>query len=195
MRKSRQETAETRERIVSEASALFLRDGIDAPSLTDVMAAAGLKHGGFYRHFPSKDGLIRESVQSAFDQLMVQMERAVEGKEGEQGLRIIASRYLQQGLPGTGVAACPLASFGSELRHSVTEIRETATEGYTRLLELVARQLGHLSKKEALLSSGSIVSLLVGAVTLATCTTDRVAHERMLKQAEADVMRVGFEME
>jgi TetR/AcrR family transcriptional repressor of nem operon len=49
-RKSSQEAAETRERIV-EAAAEFCRNGISATGFSDLMAAAGLTHGGFYRHF------------------------------------------------------------------------------------------------------------------------------------------------
>jgi Fumarylacetoacetate (FAA) hydrolase family/Bacterial regulatory proteins, tetR family len=62
MRKSKQEAAETRERIV-EAAAEFCRNGISATGFSDLMAAAGLTHGGFYRHFASKDLTRRRSLR------------------------------------------------------------------------------------------------------------------------------------
>jgi TetR/AcrR family transcriptional repressor of nem operon len=55
MRKSKVETAKTRERIVKAAGAEFRANGISEAALARVMAAAGLTHGGFYRHFASKD--------------------------------------------------------------------------------------------------------------------------------------------
>lgn len=58
MRKSRQEAAETRARIVTAASTEFAENGIAATGLSEVMAAAGLTHGGFYKHFESKDQLV-----------------------------------------------------------------------------------------------------------------------------------------
>ena len=51
MRKSRQEAAKTRERIIASAAAEFRERGITATGLADFMKAAGLTHGGFYRHF------------------------------------------------------------------------------------------------------------------------------------------------
>src|SRR4029077_7942511 len=60
MRKSRIEAAKTRERIVTAAAAEFRQHGIAATGLADLMKAAGLTHGGFYRHFASKDQLVAE---------------------------------------------------------------------------------------------------------------------------------------
>jgi hypothetical protein len=47
MRKSKQETAVTRERIVKAAASEFRQHGIVATGLADLMSAAGLTHGGF----------------------------------------------------------------------------------------------------------------------------------------------------
>jgi TetR/AcrR family transcriptional repressor of nem operon len=48
MRKSREEAARTRKRIVSAAAAEFRESGVVATGLADLMKAAGLTHGGFY---------------------------------------------------------------------------------------------------------------------------------------------------
>src|SRR5258707_5242535 len=60
MRKSRKEAAETRERIVKMAAREFNESGIQAIGLAEIMAAAELTHGGFYKHFSSKDQLVGE---------------------------------------------------------------------------------------------------------------------------------------
>ena len=65
MRKSRIEAAKTRERIVTAAAAEFRQHGIAATGLADLMKAAGLTHGGFYRHFESKDQLVAEACSAA----------------------------------------------------------------------------------------------------------------------------------
>ena len=67
MRRSNQEAAETRRRIVKTAAAEFRRHGIAETGLSDVMAVAGLTHGGFYRHFASKDQLVAEACADAVD--------------------------------------------------------------------------------------------------------------------------------
>jgi len=63
MRKSRKEAAETRERIVKMAAREFNESGIQATGLAEIMAAAGLTHGGFYKHFSSKDQLVGEGCE------------------------------------------------------------------------------------------------------------------------------------
>src|SRR6516162_9155580 len=47
MRKSREEAAETRKRIVRAAARKFREKGIVAAGLAELMKAAGLTHGGF----------------------------------------------------------------------------------------------------------------------------------------------------
>jgi AcrR family transcriptional regulator len=65
MRRSKADTARTRERIVETASEQFRRHGISDAGLSRLMAAAGLTHGGFYRHFASKDQLVSEACHKA----------------------------------------------------------------------------------------------------------------------------------
>ena len=65
MRKSKQETARTRERIVKATASEFRQHGIVATGLNDLMSAAGLTREGFYRHFASKDQLVAEACAAA----------------------------------------------------------------------------------------------------------------------------------
>src|ERR1700720_3400211 len=65
LRKSKLEAAQTRETIVTAAADLIRRTGIAEASLADMMAAAGLTHGGFYRHFRNKEHLVSEALSAA----------------------------------------------------------------------------------------------------------------------------------
>jgi len=67
MRKSREEAALTRKRIVTTASGEFRKNGIVATGLNNLMSAAGLTHGGFYKHFESKDQLVAEACAEAVE--------------------------------------------------------------------------------------------------------------------------------
>src|ERR1700739_4362043 len=86
MRKSKVETARTRKRIVKAAGAEFAANGISEAALARVMAAAGLTHGGFYRHFASKDQLILEACSNTLLSLVSGLELLVNGKPPEQAL-------------------------------------------------------------------------------------------------------------
>ncbi|MEP9380716.1 TetR family transcriptional regulator, partial [Aquabacter sp. CN5-332] len=65
MRKSNKEAAETRRAIVTTAADHIRRTGIAEASLSDIMAGAGLTHGGFYKHFRNREQLIAEALVAA----------------------------------------------------------------------------------------------------------------------------------
>lgn len=52
-----------RERILLTAHELFYREGIRATGIDRVIAESGVAKGTFYRHFPSKNDLIREFLE------------------------------------------------------------------------------------------------------------------------------------
>jgi len=54
---------QTRIQIVEKAAPLFNKKGFEGTSLSDLMQATGLKKGGIYRHFSSKE----ELASAAFD--------------------------------------------------------------------------------------------------------------------------------
>lgn len=56
----------THDRIVSIAAERFCELGIDGLSIADLMKEAGLTHGGFYKHFESRDQLVVEALMSLF---------------------------------------------------------------------------------------------------------------------------------
>src|ERR1700741_1790331 len=78
MRKSKQEAADTRRRIVTVAAPEFKKNGIDRTGVAGVMTAAGLTTGGFYKHFSSKDQLIAEALGGALQSSL----DSVESKRG-----------------------------------------------------------------------------------------------------------------
>jgi len=64
-RQSAEEKARTHERLVEIASARIREQGIEGPGVAEIMQAAGLTHGGFYKHFGSRDDLIAEAAEDA----------------------------------------------------------------------------------------------------------------------------------
>jgi TetR/AcrR family transcriptional repressor of nem operon len=189
MRKSRIETAETRKRIVATATKVFLTNGLAATSIADVMVAAGLTQGGFFRHFGSKEQLVAEANRAAFDQLMDMFERVIAGKPPREALDTIVSLYLHQLQCKDPLYLCPLANLGSELRHSDEQVKATTVDGYERLVRLVAQQTQKLGIAGHADVANAIVSTLVGAVTLTGLAPDPGTEETILLNAR-NVVRV-----
>src|ERR1700729_1396343 len=139
MRKSREEAAQTRKRIVKSASEEFRKCGIVATGLADLMSAAGLTHGGFYKHFESKDQLVAEACAEAMVAPIGKMTAAASGGPGAA-----AAMYLSTVHRDNPASGCPLAAIGSELSRSDEQTRAVATEGFRKLVEIMAKQFGKI---------------------------------------------------
>src|SRR6476620_9203778 len=140
MRKSRIEAAKTRERIVTAAAAEFRQHGIAATGLSDLMAAAGLTHGGFYRHFESKDQLVAEACDAAVRSMVDTFAAAAAGKSPRSRLKAAAAAYLSTKHRDDPAHGCPLAALGSEIARCGEGVRSAATDGFLRLVEIIAAQ-------------------------------------------------------
>ena len=185
MRKPRAEVAETRARILSSASKMFLDKGLATVGMRDVMAGAGLTPGGFYRHFPSKNRLIAEASSAAFDRSFAMLESETIGKSPAHAVERIVSVYLEQSQVRGKPYLCPLAMLGAELSHSDPEVRQVAIYGYQRIVQLIADHLTNRTRREALATASAILSTLVGAVTLADIALDSAMASAMLRNAKA----------
>lgn len=187
MKKSKVSTIETRRRIVSVASQLFLERGLAETGIADVMAAAGLTQGGFYRHFESKDQLIAEANRAANEDLFAHYDAATVGMAPAEAVKTIVRLYLDQSRESAQGVLCPLANLGSELRHSNTHIRSAAMEGYQRLVGAFSTLTGQLKIVDNQVVAETIVSSIVGAVTLAQLSVDPIMAEGILANAETSV--------
>ena len=81
----------TRAAIVDAAAERIRSGGFDALGVASIMAEAGLTHGGFYAHFPSRDALLAAAVTRLFDKACETVGR-FEETYGEAGLDTLAER-------------------------------------------------------------------------------------------------------
>jgi TetR/AcrR family transcriptional repressor of nem operon len=178
VRKSREEAAQTRRRIVEAASCEFRKCGIVATGLNDVMKAAGLTHGGFYKHFASKDQLVAEATTAALDALL-------EGMAAHPTINAAVSAYLSTRHRDDPASGCPLAAIGSELSRSDRKAREAATAGFVRLVDILAGKAGTAdARRRALVACAT----LIGAVTMSRTVTDPELSAEVLREAEKSLM-------
>lgn len=184
MRKSREETAATRERILEAASGELLRCGIAGTGLATLMEAAGLSQGGFYRHFESKEALVVEALAQSFAAFAAPFEAYTLRQQGRKSISAALEDYLS--VPSRDCAdSCPLVALGSELVRGSGDVRETAADGMRRLVDVIASQLDDLPAPQAKAEAWAILSAMFGAMTLARIVPDDKTSETILKQTRA----------
>jgi TetR/AcrR family transcriptional repressor of nem operon len=168
MRRSREEAAETRRKIVDKASQLFRARGIDAVSVADVMGALGMTVGGFYRHFESKEALVGEAIEAA--SLASSTDPAV-------GAEAMLRAYLSDAHRRQVARGCPVAALCSEVGHQGRGTKKAFTGAMDRLVATVEAVMPGASRKEVLHTAAAVV----GGLVLARATTDDQLASELLE--------------
>ena len=189
MRKSKQAAAETRHRIVKAAAAKFRQNGIGGTGLSDLMAAAGLTHGGFYRHFDSKDQVVAEACTAAVETLVEQLAASASGKSPQRGLKTIVETYLSAAHRDEPANGCPLAALGSEMARADEKTRAAATQAFLKLVGVIASQFGktrpEVARRRALVAAAT----MIGALTMSRIVTDSELSAGILREAEKQLVK------
>ncbi|KAF1053339.1 MAG: HTH-type transcriptional regulator AcrR [Stenotrophomonas maltophilia] len=173
MRYSEDHKAQTRERIISEASRRFRRDGVDATGLQTLMKALGLTHGGFYAHFKSKDELVEIALQDAAAQLG---EFSRKTFSGEHALERFIDHYLSSAHRDAPEKGCPFPTMSAELGARGHPSPTTDQMVEQRLAALQKQLPGEDNQARSI----TLLSTLVGALLLSRSVSDPAFSERIL---------------
>ena len=92
MRYSDSHKQETRQKVVKAAAAAMRAKGPDGVGVAEIMAEAGLTHGGFYAHFPNKEALVAAAIEEAFGQSRRRFTRMTEGMSSDEALTTFVRR-------------------------------------------------------------------------------------------------------
>jgi TetR/AcrR family transcriptional regulator, transcriptional repressor for nem operon len=152
----------TRDRIVDAAAAAMRAKGIDGVSVADIMAEAGLTHGGFYAHFKSKEELLGAALRRASIQTI-----GILSKDPE--IDAVIDTYLSPGHVAHPEIGCPLAAMGSELARAGEKVRQGLAGGVAQRIEFVRRLLPEDQATEE--NATAMVACMLGGVLLARLVT------------------------
>lgn len=157
----------THDRIVDAAARAIRRNGYNGAGVADIMKDAGLTHGGFYAHFPSRESMLVEAADRAGSESVAMMERIAASSPQQQALPAMMRAYLsQEHLEGIETG-CATAALGSEMPRQAPEVRRAATRRIKEMIDLVARQSPEWGQPGAHERALFTVATMVGALVLA----------------------------
>ena len=177
MKKSKAETAQTRKRIVEAAEHAFRSNGIHATGVAEIMSAAGLTPGGFYRHFASKDELVAQACAAGMASTLHAIDASA--KSGEQAFLDHFEARIWDKSRRERLVECPLIAMGSELVRADADTRRTATRGYRELIDVMNRQ-GPAGEGATIFA----FSAILGALTLSHIVDDPDLAGRILDETK-----------
>ena len=177
MRMSRAAAAESRARIVEEAARLLRARGVAGASVAEVMQAAGMTHGGFYKHFDSKDALLAEATTAAFAEAAARFERRAARRGVEAAVAAYIADYLSPAHIAHPEQGCPLAAFGAEAPRHADALSQAFAEGVEALIERISR--AGASREQTMRQ----LMMLLGAVVAARAVGSGPLQQEILAAA------------
>jgi TetR/AcrR family transcriptional regulator, transcriptional repressor for nem operon len=178
-RVSQEQAKLNRQRVVEVAAVLFRERGMHGVGVADIMAAAGLTHGGFYGQFANKDALAVE----AFDAALAEEYRGT--------LDALITNYLSIDHVRTPGKGCPLAALANDVAREPagSAVRSRFTSGVRQLASLLADLIPKVSRERRRQRSLANLSTLVGAVVLARAVDDTALANDLIEAARDLVTR------
>ena len=180
MKVSKDQVAEHRAKIMAAAANLFRQRGFDDVTVADVMGAAGLTHGAFYRHFASKEALIAESVGQALPQ-------APDTAEPRRPAAEFADGYLSVRHRDNRGNSCLFSSLGTEAARGSADLRQRMTEAVHRRINHLSVEAEGSTPKEKRRAAIAAWAAMVGAMVLARLVDDDALSKEILTETRASL--------
>ncbi|BDB27000.1 TetR/AcrR family transcriptional regulator [Cupriavidus sp. P-10] len=173
-RASREQVDKNREAIEQASSRLFRERGLNGVSVAELMAGAGLTHGGFYGHFASKDALAAQACKRAFEESAARWERRLARAGGDRHVMLanLVEPYLTAAHCANPGAGCAASSLAVDVAREPADkpVRQAFLDGFKVLVDDMATTVAsddpQVREEEALVR----MAMLVGALTLARAT-------------------------
>ncbi len=176
MRMSHEEKDRSHARIVASAAKLVRQHGVEGASVNDVMKDAGLTHGGFYKHFGSKDDLLAAALDKAFDEISERLAPGPGTDEAATGLAAFQAFYLSDGHVASPAVGCPIAALSCDIARCATALRAGFGAGVRRVVTLLARG-GAGSERTRRVRAIRQLAMMAGAVMIARASDPETARE------------------
>jgi TetR/AcrR family transcriptional repressor of nem operon len=189
MRLSREAKAQHHEEITSAASKMLRERGIERTSLIDLMQTVGLTHGGFYRHFKSKDELVASSASKAFEEVVERFEKRTAEAGPQAALIAYVLEYLSDLHRDNPALGCMLSACGAEASRQGEIVRQAFTNGIGKLLDFAAEGLSCPEEKRAERAI-ELGGLMLGALVMARATNDADLSESILAEARRRALQI-----
>ena len=182
---SRANKREHHEEIVAVAASRFREDGVDRVGLATLMHDAGLTHGGFYRHFESRDELVAEAVERALHDGGQAMAAVAESPDDP--LAAVIDAYLSVAHRDGLATSCAVTTLAADVARSNPRARAAYTSQVGVYIEMLVRLLppGPSDQKRA--TAITALSTLVGAVSMARAVDDEALSREILASAASEL--------
>lgn len=183
---------ETKRRIIDSARRLFNRRGFENVTLTQIMAGAGLTHGGFYSYFGSKSDLYAEVLNCFFTD--PEWKNCWEGVEvdlssGDVGPQVVRAYLSRQHFEDVE-NSCPMVALPTDVSRSGASARrafETVFRAMVSVLERSVREGGAPPR----MTAQATAAMCIGGMIVARTVVDRSVADELRDACQTVALALG----
>jgi TetR/AcrR family transcriptional repressor of nem operon len=179
----------TRARIVDEAAKAMREHGSEGMGVAALMGRAGLTHGGFYAHFSDRDDLVTNAIDRMFEDSRDLLRRYLDGVDPADGLRALIDAYLSDRARRTFERGCPIAALSQEAHRLPDAARERFHSGILFFRGALRNALEAMGSHDPDALSWSLLSEMVGSLSLARAVRDEGAASEILRVSREQLKR------
>jgi len=176
--------AASHDRILDIAAARIRRDGIDSLTVAQLMQEAGLTHGGFYRHFDSREHLVAEAAQRALSQGST-WTMASGRLGGRRGFTKLVDGYLSAWHRDHPESGCGVAGIAADVARADGAARAAYAHQVQECLGVIADLIDNADREVGERQAVLTLSVLVGAISMARAVDDPDLSQQILTNAAA----------
>jgi AcrR family transcriptional regulator len=179
---------EMRQAIVDSARRLFNRHGFDNVSVKQIMAGAGLTHGGFYSYFKSKSDLHTEVLNCFFTD--PNWKNCWEGVRIDMAANVapqIIRAYLSQQHFDSVENSCPMAALPSDVARSGKKVKRAFENVFKAMVSLLQRG----SSAKDLAKAQAIAALCVGGMVVARASLHHAFADGLRESCMSVALALG----
>jgi TetR/AcrR family transcriptional repressor of nem operon len=180
MRYDTEHKARTHRMIVKSASRQLRKKGLNGPAVSTLMKASGLTHGGFYKHFSSRDDLVVEAVEESLRELTQTLIDAAERSGSRTPWKSIIETYLSLERCDGADRGCPIAALAPDIARTPSAMKKRISVAILKFREdLIPFMPGRTSEEK-----GSnflmILTSMVGTIAIARTMPELAVRQRIL---------------
>jgi TetR/AcrR family transcriptional repressor of nem operon len=171
-------------KIIKGAARQLKKKGLNGPAVTTLMKASGLTHGGFYKHFSSRDDLVIEAIEESVHQLTQDLIEAAKRSGSQHAWKSMVKTYLSLERCDRPEIGCPIASLAPDIARATPAVKQRGSAAILKFRSEIIPFMPGRTTEEKAVNFLMIMTSMVGAIAIA-----RTMPELTVRQTILDTVR------
>jgi len=182
---------QTRRKIVAAAAPIFNKRGYEGSSLSELMEATGLKKGGIYRHFSSKEQLAAEAFDYTWETAWnSRLQHVDEKASGIEKLKQLIANFVNHRSPVSG--GCPILNTAIDADDGNPVLRAhvaKALRSWLSRLQAIVDEAQARAETQRGVDSQAVATLIVASLEGALMISRIQRNDEALRRVQAHLIR------